>query len=56
MGMETEWTFTKQGRKTVAQRTKMQETYGPMSPDDHKGLQDLADYLVNLVRKSMVKS
>jgi len=55
MGMVTEWTFTKNGRKTEAQRTMMQETYGPISLDDHKKLQDLADYLVELVMKSMAK-
>lgn len=49
MGMETEWTFTKKGRKTEAQRTRMEENYSPISPDDHKELVELFEYLIGLI-------
>ena len=51
MGMVTEWTFTKNGRKTEVQRTMMQETYGPISPDDHKKLVELAAHLIKIAKR-----
>lgn len=51
MGMVTEWTFTKNGRKTEAQRTRMEETYGPISPDDHKKMRHLAVLLTKIAKR-----
>ena len=55
MGMTTEWIFTKNGRKTEAQRTRMSFTDEEPSEEGQQALEELADYLVNWYLESKAK-
>ena len=51
MAMVTEWIFTQKGSKTEAKCTRMQDSYGPISPDEHETLVELAEFIVNMVKR-----
>ena len=51
MGMETEWTFTKNGRNTVAQRTRMSFTDEEPSEEDREKMRRVVILLVKIAKR-----